>query len=120
MPFDLLKLHDNNIDLDMKGSWIKAKGTNLNQTMKEFLRFMCSKHKQNKIARLLSSILNCSFSTAKRHLIKINKGNSWIALKIISLLLKLWKNIIISRKILPAERQKKWLNYCAIIPQKKL
>ena len=93
MFFDLLKLHDNNTDKNMQGSWIKANGPVLNKEIKELLHCLYRKRNQNNFAKLLCSLLNCSFSTAKRHLININKGRPWVALKIISSLLDIWKDL---------------------------
>ena len=81
MCFDILKLHDDNIDKNMQESWIKAKGPVLNKEIKELLHCLYRKRNQNNFARLLCSLLNCSFSTSKRHLININKGQPWVALR---------------------------------------
>ncbi|MDD5163719.1 MAG: hypothetical protein PHD95_05950 [Candidatus ainarchaeum sp.] len=106
MKFDLLRLHDSQIDADMKGSWIKANGPNLNFIMKGLLSELCKEASQNLLARKVQNSIGCSFSTAKRQLTKVNRNCPWISLKIISVLLEIWKEkSLVSQEAFEA---KKW------------
>lgn len=106
MRFDLLKLHDNYKDKDMKGSWIKANGKTLNPLITKILEEMLLAKNQNNLAKEVMKNFNCSFSTSKRCIIRLKRKVPWIELKLIDFLLNYWaRTTFVSKSVLESKKQ---------------